>query len=62
MNATPLRILIVDDHADNARMLKVLLKKEGHEARHRLRWPRGDRGGEAIRNRMSCSSTSRCPA
>ena len=32
MNATPLRILIVDDHADNARMLKVLLKKEGHEA------------------------------
>jgi CheY-like chemotaxis protein len=33
MNATPLRILIVDDHADNARMLKVLLKNEGHEAR-----------------------------
>ena len=32
MNATPLRILIVDDHADNARMLKVLLKKAGHEA------------------------------
>jgi CheY-like chemotaxis protein len=32
MNATPLRILIVDDHADNARMLKVLLKIEGHEA------------------------------
>jgi two-component system, sensor histidine kinase len=33
MTATPLRILIVDDHADNARMLKVLLQKEGHEAR-----------------------------
>ena len=32
MNATPLRVLIVDDHADNARMLKVLLKKEGYEA------------------------------
>ena len=32
MNATPLRLLIVDDHADNARMLKVLLRKEGHEA------------------------------
>jgi two-component system, OmpR family, response regulator len=32
MNGTPLRILIVEDHADNARMLKVLLKKEGHEA------------------------------
>jgi CheY-like chemotaxis protein len=32
MNATPLRILIVDDHADNARMLKILLKKAGHEA------------------------------
>ena len=32
MNATPLRILIVDDHADNARMLKVLLRLEGHEA------------------------------
>jgi CheY-like chemotaxis protein len=33
MNATPLRVLIVDDYVDNARMLKVLLKKEGHEAR-----------------------------
>jgi CheY-like chemotaxis protein len=32
MNARPLRILIVDDHPDNARMLKVLLQKEGHEA------------------------------
>ena len=31
MNATPLRVLIVDDYVDNARMLKVLLKKEGHE-------------------------------
>jgi CheY-like chemotaxis protein len=33
MNARPLRILIVDDHADNARMLEVLLKMEGHETR-----------------------------
>ena len=33
MNAAPLRILIVDDFADNARMLKVLVKNEGHEAR-----------------------------
>jgi CheY-like chemotaxis protein len=32
VNATPLRILIVDDNADNARMLKVLLRHEGHEA------------------------------
>jgi CheY-like chemotaxis protein len=32
MSAPPLRVLIVDDDADNARMLKVLLKKEGHEA------------------------------
>jgi CheY-like chemotaxis protein len=32
MNAAPLRILIVDDSADNARMLKVLLQKESHEA------------------------------
>jgi CheY-like chemotaxis protein len=32
MNATPLRVLIVDDYVDNARMLKVLLKKEGYEA------------------------------
>jgi CheY-like chemotaxis protein len=32
MNAASLRILIVDDCADNARMLKVLLKNEGHEA------------------------------
>jgi CheY-like chemotaxis protein len=33
MNAAPLRILIVDDCVDNARMLKVLLQKEGQEAR-----------------------------
>jgi len=33
MKTAPLRILIVDDHADTARMLKVLLKCEGHEAR-----------------------------
>ena len=32
MHATRLRILIVDDHADNARMLKVLLQLSGHEA------------------------------
>jgi CheY-like chemotaxis protein len=32
MNATPLRVLIVDDYVDNARMLKFLLTKEGHEA------------------------------
>jgi two-component system, OmpR family, response regulator len=32
MSDTPLRVLIVDDQADNARMLKVLLRKEGHEA------------------------------
>jgi CheY-like chemotaxis protein len=31
MNGTPLRILIVDDQVDNARMLEVLLKHEGHE-------------------------------
>ena len=62
MNATPLRILIVDDHADNALMLKVLLKKEGYETRHRIRWPRGHRGGPNLQNRMSCCSTSGCPA
>jgi CheY-like chemotaxis protein len=32
MNAATLRILIVDDNADNARMLKVLLQMEGHDA------------------------------
>jgi CheY-like chemotaxis protein len=33
MNAKPLRILIVDDHADSARMLALVLKMEGHEAK-----------------------------
>lgn len=33
MTTTPLRILVVEDHADSARMLKVLLRCEGHEAR-----------------------------
>jgi CheY-like chemotaxis protein len=33
MNATPLRVLIVDDHADNARMLQTLLKQEGYATR-----------------------------
>jgi CheY-like chemotaxis protein len=33
MNATPLRVLIVDDHADNARMLQTLLKQEGYVTR-----------------------------
>ncbi len=46
MNAAPLRILIVDDFADNARMLKVLLKNEGHEARIASDGPAGHRGGE----------------
>jgi CheY-like chemotaxis protein len=32
VNATPLRILIADDDADNARMMKILLRHEGHEA------------------------------
>jgi CheY-like chemotaxis protein len=32
MHAKPRRILIVDDHPDSARMLKVLLQQEGHEA------------------------------
>jgi CheY-like chemotaxis protein len=31
MTNAPLRILVVDDHADTARMLRVLLKGEGHE-------------------------------
>jgi CheY-like chemotaxis protein len=33
MNATPLRVLIVDDHADSARMLQTLLKQEGYATR-----------------------------
>jgi len=33
MTTTPLRILVVDDKADAARMLQVLLRCEGHEAR-----------------------------
>ena len=32
MMATPLHILIVDDSADNATMLRVLLKQEGYTA------------------------------
>ena len=33
MPTTSLRILVVDDHVDSARMLTVLLRCEGHEAR-----------------------------
>ena len=33
MTAEPLRVLIVDDHADAARMLRILLKCESHDAR-----------------------------
>jgi CheY-like chemotaxis protein len=32
MRTTPLRILVVDDHADSAKMLKSLLRCEGHES------------------------------
>jgi CheY-like chemotaxis protein len=39
MNATSLRILIVDDNADNAHMLKALLMMEGHEAATALDGP-----------------------
>jgi CheY-like chemotaxis protein len=33
MMAVPLHILIVDDHADNALMLRILLKGEGYATR-----------------------------
>ena len=33
MDAAPLRIMIVDDSVDSARMLRVLLKAEGHQVR-----------------------------
>ncbi len=33
MKTASLRILVVDDNAENARMLEVLLKGEGHEVR-----------------------------
>jgi two-component system, chemotaxis family, CheB/CheR fusion protein len=39
MTTTTLRILVVDDNADSARMLKVLLRCEGHEARIALDGP-----------------------
>ena len=39
MTTTTLRILVVDDNADTARMLKVLLRCEGHEARIALDGP-----------------------
>jgi CheY-like chemotaxis protein len=32
MTTQPLQILVVDDNTDSARMLKVLLRCEGHEA------------------------------
>jgi CheY-like chemotaxis protein len=33
MSSTSVRVVIVDDNADSARMLKLLLQKEGQEAR-----------------------------
>jgi Response regulator receiver domain len=33
MKTQPLRLLIVEDNVDTARMIKVLLKQEGYEAR-----------------------------
>jgi two-component system, chemotaxis family, CheB/CheR fusion protein len=39
MTTTPLRILVVDDNADAARTLKILLRCKGHEARIALDGP-----------------------
>jgi two-component system CheB/CheR fusion protein len=39
MATTSLRILVVDDNVDSARMLTVLLRCEGHEARIALDGP-----------------------
>jgi CheY-like chemotaxis protein len=39
MPTTSLRILVVDDHIDSARMLTVLLRCEGHDARIALDGP-----------------------
>jgi CheY-like chemotaxis protein len=39
MNQTSLRILVVDDSADTARMMAVLLKAEGHTTRTALDGP-----------------------
>lgn len=33
MPTTPLRVLVVDDSVDSARMLRVLLRRDGHEVR-----------------------------
>jgi CheY-like chemotaxis protein len=32
MTTAPLRVLVVDDSVDTARMMKLLLKQQGHEA------------------------------
>ena len=39
MNSPALRILVVDDSADTARMMAVLLKAQGHTARTALDGP-----------------------
>jgi CheY-like chemotaxis protein len=39
MTTTPLRILVVDDNADAARMLKILLRCQAHEAHIALDGP-----------------------
>jgi CheY-like chemotaxis protein len=39
MTTAPLRILVVDDNADTARMLEFLLKREGHETNIALDGP-----------------------